>query len=193
MSSKKITWEWLSAVILSLFMFSIPAFAGDLNPGAPPAPTMKTLDQIPPTWDQALTSSERFKLVLGGAGVLDKETGLVWEQSPGTVTYTWDWSGNNAAYSCINKAVGGRKGWRLPSLQELASLLDTSVSGTPKLPIGHPFTNVQSSYYWSATTFADGPAVAWSVDIASGLVSTFNKIAAYPVWCVRGGQGNDAQ
>lgn len=193
MRSKKNRWQWLSATIISLMMFSTPAFAGDLNPSAPPGPTMKTLDQIPPTWDQVLPASERFKLVMGGAAVLDKETGLVWEKSPGTGTYTWDWTGSNAGYSCSNKVVGGRKGWRLPALQELASLVDTSVSGSPKLPIGHPFTNVQSYDYWSATTNAYSTANAWDVFFDSGDVGYHDKAGDHYVWCVRGGQGNDAQ
>src|SRR3954467_14198402 len=38
------------------------------------------VDVIPPAWSQTLPAAERFQLVLGGAGVLDKETGLVWEK-----------------------------------------------------------------------------------------------------------------
>ena len=46
------------------------AFAVDpkLDPGTAPAPTFKTLDQIPPTWDQLLPGSVRFKVVFSGAG-----------------------------------------------------------------------------------------------------------------------------
>lgn len=198
MRSKKITWQWLSAVIISLMMFSTPALAGDLNPSAPPGPTMKTLDQIPPTWDQILPASERFKLVMGGAAVLDKETGLVWEKSPSTELYTWDWSGSNAGYYCSNKVVGGRIGWRLPALHELASLVDRSVSGSsvpgsPILPSGHPFNNVQSSHYWSATTDANNTTYAWDVYFDGGDVNHSNKSEVSYVWCVRGGSVPDAQ
>ncbi len=38
-----------------------------------PVPTTQTQ----PSWDQVLPASERFVLVMGGAAVLDKETGLV--------------------------------------------------------------------------------------------------------------------
>ena len=48
-----------------------------------------TATRNPPTglstdlgWSQILPAATRFQLVMGGAAVLDRETGLVWEQSP---------------------------------------------------------------------------------------------------------------
>ena len=35
---------------------------------------------IPPSWYQKLSASKRFSVVLDGAAVLDKETGLVWKK-----------------------------------------------------------------------------------------------------------------
>lgn len=43
--------------LLALALFTMPAPAGDLNPPGAPAPTMKTLDQIPPTWDQVIPNA----------------------------------------------------------------------------------------------------------------------------------------
>ena len=68
----------LAFISIGLFLPGLIG-AGDLQPPGPPTTgTMKTMDQIPPTWSQILPSSERFELVLGGEAVLDKETGLVW-------------------------------------------------------------------------------------------------------------------
>ena len=117
-------------VLLAITVLAPPLLAGDLDPPGPPAPTMKTLDQIPPTWDQTLQSSNsttpdgcnssRFKCVIAGTAVLDKETGLVWEKSPDTNTRDGD-----AAWAyCVEKTVGSRKGWRLPTVEELASLVN---------------------------------------------------------------------
>ena len=169
--------------------------AGDLDPSAGPAPTMKTLDEIPATWSQILPASERFELVLGGAGVLDKETGLVWEQSPQNVNYQW----TSAIFHCIPLEVGGRKGWNLPTIEQLASLVDTSNSN-PALPTGHPFDTDctsggcvrSSSDYWSATTEASNTTVAQDVAFNIGHVSVTNKAAYRYAWCVRGGQNHDA-
>jgi uncharacterized protein DUF1566 len=55
-----------------------------------------------------------------------------------------------ASWNCINKNVGGRKAWRLPSIAELVSLVDQT-QNSPALPTNHPFTRLQE-IYWSATT-----------------------------------------
>jgi hypothetical protein len=171
-------------IITALILLPCLGIAGSLEPSGPPEPTMKTLDQIPPTWSQKLPSSERFVIVLDGAGVLDKETGLVWEQSPST-NFVYPPFGDNCAV--LNK--GGRKGWRLPTVQELASLVDPT-QADPSLPSGHPFSNVLSGCYWCATTDA--------IDPSSGqYVVCFNEgdiwfaarsQSGIHAWCVRGGQ-----
>jgi len=144
-----------------------------------------------PAWDQQLPASTRFIVLSnwGNAAVLDRETGLVWERSPSTTEFLWA----KAPYLCNNLAVSNRKGWRLPTIQELASLVDMSVPSSPKLPSGHPFMNVQSLFYTSATTYAGNALGAWYVGFGNGLVSTDAKSVNHFVWCVRGGQGVDPQ
>ena len=75
-----------------------------------------------PSWDQQLPASTRFIVLTnwGNAAVLDRETGLVWEQSPSTLGGSW----YTASANCILSETGGRTGWRLPSIQELMSLVD---------------------------------------------------------------------
>ena len=110
---------------------------------------------IPPAWYQKLPASARFQLVLGETAVLDKETGLVWEKSPSEQKMDWPHA-HTYAHSIT---VGGRKGWRLPTIEELESLVDPTQT-SPALPKGHPFTNVQSGYNWSDTTYVDDAGVA---------------------------------
>ena len=144
-----------------------------------------------PIWDTVINGPGRFRVLqdFNNAAVLDRETGLVWEQSPDTGTRDW-----LAAHSfCNDRSVGNRKrkGWRLPTVQELASLVDPTQS-FPALPAGHPFSNVQSDFYWSATTYGADPANAWGADfdgIVEGGARFTTKTTARFVWCVRSGHG----
>ena len=157
--------------------------AGDLEPGAAPGPTMKTLDQIPPTWSRILPVAERFELVMGDAAVLDKETGLVWAQNANILGgRTWQ----SALEFSRNLSIADRKGWRLPTVEELASLID-STQMNPSLPAGHPFINVQSSIYWSSNTNDIISTRAWAVDMGMRIVSHFSKTSPGYAWQVRGG------
>lgn len=123
---------------------------------------MIDLSGVPPNWDKALLGASRFVVLaaFNNDAVRDNNTGLVWETSPQTTAATW----NSARFACINKDVGRQKGWRVPAIPELASLIDPSVAPPgPTLPPGHPFPNVQSAPYWSATAFAESPTDAWHV------------------------------
>jgi hypothetical protein len=153
----------------------------------------------PPSWDQQLPASTRFVVLsnwvdasfpAGGAAVLDRETGLVWERSPGTSTFNW----SDAQSLCNSLSTGNRLGWRLPTMQDLASLMDPSVAGPgPTLPAGHPFQNVQQFFYWSATTDAADASIAWGVFFGNGGVAVSRKSSDQFFWCVRGGRGVDLQ
>ena len=177
-------------VVLIATVLFLPGLigAGDMEPSDVPGPTMKTLDQIPPTWSQILPASERFELVMGGDAVLDKETGLVWAKNANISGGGNDWV--MAMYYCLNHIIADRRGWRLPTIEELSSLVDLSLSGYPKLPPG-VFDNVQTSQYWSSTIseYPDGTTCAWQVYMGDGSVSCDPR-TYYDryVWPVRGGQ-----
>jgi Protein of unknown function (DUF1566) len=177
----------LALAIITAFMAAalfLPGLvsAGDLEPSAAPGPTMKTLDEIPPTWSQKLPASERFELVLDGEAVLDKETGLVWAKNANIADATKTWQ--DAMNYCCNISIANRKGWRLPTVEELASLVDTQQSN-PALPSGHQFDQVQSFNYWSSTTCAGDTSGAWTVHLSVGLVLYGTKDYGYYVWPVR--------
>jgi hypothetical protein len=178
-----------SVVLLGLIVLAMVGFAAS----AAGAATAAGPYYANPSWDQTLPSDTRFIVLsnMGSDAVLDRETGLVWERSPSLST---DWF--NAEIRCNTLRTGGRLGWRMPTLQELASLVDPSVPfPNLRLPAGHPFTNVQSSSYWSATTSAALTTLGWVVGFGSGDVLVVDRYSTSSlfVWCVRGGQGVDSQ
>jgi hypothetical protein len=125
-------------------------------------------------------SADRFVLVLEGAAVRDTKTGLIWEREPDSFHGVW----SDANPHCLEKTVGGRKGWRAPTVEELASLVDQN-QHDPALPAGHPFTNVKSAIYWTTTPSPQDPITAWHVSFLSGEVMTDQKSQTRRVWCVR--------
>jgi hypothetical protein len=139
-------------------------------------------------WDKKLPSASRFTPLsdFGGAAVRDEETGLVWETTLETSEMSW----TDARSACADKEIGGRKGWRLPSVSELSSLVDPSIKTRPTLPLGHPFTNVQD-VYWSATTVTDNAKNAWLVFFDTGKVIYAFKTITFHIWCVRNGTSAD--
>ena len=133
-------------------------------------------------WDTKNASASRFTVLadFGGGAVLDNNTGLVWQQSPATIKTTW----SDARGQCSDQPIGGARGWRLPSLPELTSLIDPSLPA-PFVP--NVFTGVQLDIYWSATTVSDNTNNKWSVDYSSGLTGLSNRITASNYYlCVRG-------
>jgi len=169
-------------------------------------PNKVGLEDIPPAWSKTLQcdtrACPRFELVMGGAAVLDHETGLVWEQAPSAQQLYWV----DAVTACANKKVGDRMGWHLPTFEQLASLVDptnVNTSSGPALPIGHPFTNISmGDAYHSSTTFTayfSGPdtpsiwvrTVHFRYAITSGVGTEYSAASYGHVWCVRGGQSRD--
>ncbi len=140
-----------------------------------------------PAWDQ-VKGAGRFLVLTNWnkEAVLDKATGQVWEKAPIVPATSW-W---NARDTCANKAVGGRKGWRLPSVVELSNLVDPA-NADPALPTGSPFS-IFSIGYWSASAHAELSTGACLVDFFNGLVLSPGKTDSGLVWCVRDGMNAEA-
>jgi hypothetical protein len=162
-----------------------------LGPGMAEAQVTANGSYYPtPAWDQTLPDATRYIILsnFNSEAVLDRDTGLVWERN---VTPSSNWA--NAAQACYNKAIGGRKGFRPATVEELATLLTPTPNnglGRPNFPFGTVFT-----FMWSSTTVADDPSKAWAVDFGDGSVTAHTKTecCGTGVWCVRGGHGYDGQ
>jgi hypothetical protein len=137
-------------------------------------------------WDKNLPGASRFAILaeFNNQAVRDNNTGLVWEQAPAATLHTWGGGSNQANIVCANRNVGGTTGWRLPSIFELASVMDPSLPA-PFVPAS-VFTDVAPVVYWSSTTYAVEQAQAWLVNFFSGFVIPNSKENPQRVWCVRG-------
>ena len=181
LSNRSMLMPGLCVLVGSLFTSGVGMSSALAAPPSNPNPTH--------SWDKKLPSVSRFTVLsaFGGAAVRDEETGLVWEKTLETIELSW----TAARVACADKDVGGRRGWRLPSVIELASLVDPSIRTGPTLPPGHPFTNVEMDAYWSATTIAGNPNSAWLVFFDTGKVLNGFKTIIFHSWCVRGGMNAD--
>ena len=179
----------IAKVVLLFLAFSTSGIAGDLEPAAPPAPTMKTLDENIGAWHRLLPTAERFVLVMNNdEAVLDRETNLVWQRTPGG-----SYSNNNfylKAVSCSQQTTGGRYGWRLPTTAELTSLADPTATSAPILPAGHPFIGVGTGGY--VTEWIPDSTFANPIDEIRYLFVSFSSgvnvsnTGSGSAWCVRG-------
>jgi hypothetical protein len=151
-----------------------------------------TVAFLPIAWGYATSpanSADRFQLVFDGFAVLDRETGLVWDRRPDTGGFDY----GQALGFCPSKPIAYRLGWRLPTLDELTSLVDTR-GNTPPLSLGHPFLgDITTPYYWTTTPSAAGSVYGFRFISAQGATASLDKTSSfYRAWCVRGGGGGGA-
>ncbi len=100
---------------------------------------------------------------------IDNETGLTWQiRSPGKMS--WEKAMEHV------RSIGNN--WRLPTIEELRTLLDRSKEGSTV-----PFKDSLS--YWSSTVDDFSKDFAWIMDFESGLVDDCEKSGRHYVRCVR--------
>lgn len=195
---------WVLAALVSITALTAMSGlvrGGPLDPPGTPAPTGKTLEEIPGSWSRNLPANDgavgpsppagcnstRFQCVLNNNAVLDRETGLVWTRSAVATFATDSWGLQPGVCLGYNTYPTGVRGWRLPTAEEMLSLTDPATSA-PALPVGHPFIDLQTEY-WTATTYAADPTKAYTVILASGQHVERDKTLFFHEWCVRGPGG----
>jgi hypothetical protein len=182
-SDEKIKFSVAMTLFAILFFLSVNDLGGESF--VPPSPDKnKTLPANDGGPDGC--NSSRFKCVMGGEGVLDKQTGLTWARNG-------DLAGGKKPFQeavkfCQDLEIGNRKSWRLPTKEEFITILDTSRSN-PALPDGHPFKKVVGPYdgYWTSTTYEGDSSSVWGVVIGYGKVTDNLKLFDSHIWPVLGG------
>ena len=118
----------------------------------------------------------------GDGTVTDIKTMLMWFKDASVLKEYMYMEAVNACTMYPIWSFAGYDDWRLPSMPELRSLIDTSQSD-PALPPGNPFINVQSYYYW--TTLALGTGYHHVVYMPNGSVGgyayDYDELSGWPV------------
>ena len=166
-----------------LFFFSVNVLGGE-SVGPPPPDKNKTLPANDGGKDGC--NSSRFKCVMGGEAVLDKQTELTWARNANIAKKALPWQ--EAVKFCQHLVIGNRKGWRLPTKEEFITILDTGRSN-PALPDGNPFEKVVGPYYgyWTSTTYEGDSSSAWVVAIGYGKMTDNLKVFDAYIWPVLDG------
>ncbi|MDI7270074.1 MAG: DUF1566 domain-containing protein, partial [Myxococcota bacterium] len=136
----------------------------------------------------------RFEpLTLSGDRVVrDTATGLEWQgcvagqsgDSCGTGSAT-GMSWQAALAYCDGLSWAGHDDWRLPSRNELQSIVDYGRVAPAVDPTAFPAT--PSNWFWSSSSYAGSASDAWAVYFASGGVDSGGKANTTYVRCVRRG------
>jgi len=108
--------------------------------------------------------------------VLDKKSNKLYYDGKPSAKMNY----SSAIKYCQEMKFQGMTDWRVPTKDELISLLELSRS---YISIKHAFKNVQQGIYWSSTK--DRRGEAWYVDFDLGRYSTRAYEYKYYVLCVK--------
>jgi hypothetical protein len=137
----------------------------------------------------AVAPPNQYTVVATGE-VRDNYTGLVWQQGYSPATMPWA----DAAAYCAGLTTGGQT-WRVPSIRELATLVDEAQVAPSINRTMFPNTRYGSrsdNWYWASHRAAGNATAAWGINFDDGFTG-FNAGAsgAWNYWtaawvkCVR--------
>ncbi|MDO9265179.1 MAG: DUF1566 domain-containing protein, partial [Desulfosalsimonadaceae bacterium] len=120
----------------------------------------------------------------------DNVTGLIWEiKTADNMGDAYTWANATSVFLAGLNAAGGFGGfsdWRLPTVKELTSLVDSGFSN-PSIDEDW-FPQTLSSGFWTSSDFILIPTRAWVVGFSSGFAAGAGKDGGWHVRAVRGGK-----
>ena len=114
--------------------------------------------------------------------VTDTKTKLIWQQVPAPSTMTWQ---NARSYCAGIGATLGGNGWRLPTIKELQTLVDTSRS-RPAIDVTFfPNTSLLGSWTSTLNSAPADDSYAWIILFLDGNEGQAPLSSTREVRCVR--------
>lgn len=138
-----------------------------------------------PTLAEASAPAGRYVVTSGGTNkgtVYDTKTKLTWQQA---VQSNYTWSGAKTYCAGVGSTLGG-SGWRLPTIKELYTIVEFSLSDLPRIDASaFPGTPADAAdYFWSASPVSGSTNGAWGLYV-SGLIGNFWVENTAYLRCVR--------
>ena len=135
----------------------------------------------------AVAPPDQYRVVASGE-VRDNYTGLVWQQGYSSAAMSFD----EARGYCTGLGLNGGT-WRLPSVRELATLVDEAQVAPAINRSMFPNTRYGSGvWYWASHAARNNPAAAWALNyddgftgFNAGMSGSWNYFTAAWVRCVR--------
>jgi hypothetical protein len=115
--------------------------------------------------------------------VLDLATGLQWQRVPAPRPLPFRAAGAYCGHLKLGTKLGGKTGWRVPTLVELLTLIDEGAAAPMIDRTAFPDTPAEP--FWSSSTFSNGNELAWYVRFDQGNGLYGRLIEAFRVRCVR--------
>jgi hypothetical protein len=151
--------------------------------------------ELEPTPTQAVPEAsiseprKRFSLIRGNTTeghtdiVADSKTGLQWTRATlGVKPVNFEAAGK----ACTDCRIGGHTDWRLPTIDELLSIVDRT---RVEPAIDTDYFRCENGWYWSSTPYAQSPSVyAWVVSFDSGFADCSSRGSNGFVRAIRPGQ-----
>ena len=128
------------------------------------------------------------RYVINAGTVVDKRTKLIWEQqsfpsSEGGAPAPMPLALTGAQAYCAVLTLGGLT-WRLPTLKELATLVDVSVAPPGPTLDSTAFPTASATFTWSATPSVDTPGNTWGLDFSTATPGNDSPSQLHAYRCV---------
>ena len=115
-----------------------------------------------------------------GSVVKDERNGIYWQDTQSSKMSSEDW--DDAVLYCDHLYLRGMSHWRLPTFEELLSIVDYRRAYPAINPL---FDSVTEGTYWTSTTFSPTTSRAWTIDFRTGTTYYSYKTTNHAVRCVK--------